>query len=227
MNEFIYDNKRARFIAKYGKRYAITEDGRVLSLINGKVKELSLSFSEKKYLKVNLSLKGKQTTYRVHRLVLNAFTIPDDTTGLQIYHINMNKEDNRLCNLRWCTNKQNIEFMLRCRYKDNYGNWLENKTINSTITKYKRKFKPLKKVLSLRKKQKNKVYINMEDMIAKTSKPVSVNGVEYRSAKEAARFICEDTIITATIGTVRKEIQRYLQGKRPSWLYKGKYLIGG
>jgi len=72
-----------------------------------------------------------------------------------------------------------------------------------------------------------KKFDSVDVMIAATAKPVNVNGVEYQSSRAAARFICSDPDITATEATVRKEIQRYVKGLRPSWEYKGKYLIGG
>ena len=48
----------------------------------------------------------KRNTVKVHRLVANAF-IPNPDNKPQIDHINTVKDDNRVCNLRWCTEKEN------------------------------------------------------------------------------------------------------------------------
>lgn len=59
------------------------------------------------YLQVNLHIDGKQKTYKVHRLVWEAFNgeIPE---GVEIDHINTVRTDNRLENLRIVTHKENL-----------------------------------------------------------------------------------------------------------------------
>lgn len=58
------------------------------------------------YLTVGLR-KGKgQKIYFVHRLVAEAF-IPNTDNKPCVDHINTNKTDNRVCNLRWSTYKEN------------------------------------------------------------------------------------------------------------------------
>jgi hypothetical protein len=56
------------------------------------------------YLGIGLFVNGKQKQFRIHRLVMQAF---NGESLLHIDHINGNKSDNRLENLRYVTNRQN------------------------------------------------------------------------------------------------------------------------
>lgn len=60
----------------------------------------------KGYMMVWLYKGKKRKTMKVHRLVANAF-ISNPECKPQIDHINAVKTDNRVCNLRWCTEKEN------------------------------------------------------------------------------------------------------------------------
>lgn len=63
------------------------------------------------YLRTSLTKKHKSKTYGVHRIVAEAF-IPNTNNYPCIDHINGIRNDNRVENLRWCTNKQNANFDL-------------------------------------------------------------------------------------------------------------------
>ena len=84
--------------------YGILSTGKVWSWKS--MKYLKPHYSRKKYLRVNLYKSGKIKVCLVHRLVLEAFVGPCPK-GMQGRHLNGNKEDNTLKNLKWGTSKEN------------------------------------------------------------------------------------------------------------------------
>lgn len=80
-----------------------------------KLKERILKQSKDKdgYLLVGLKdVNGKMKSYRVHRLVAQAF-IPNTNNLEQVNHIDENKLNNEVSNLEWCSSKYNVNFGLR------------------------------------------------------------------------------------------------------------------
>jgi hypothetical protein len=60
------------------------------------------------YLRVGLSLNKKNTTYKVHRLVADAFCDKYISKN-EVNHINGIKTDNNSVNLEWCDRSENIK----------------------------------------------------------------------------------------------------------------------
>lgn len=107
-------------IQGYEGLYQVSNFGRVKSL--GRYKKspllksgyfwasekfLKLSKRVDGYLNVRLSKNGKCKNFKVHRLVAIAF-IPNSKNLPQIDHIDADKTNNNVNNLRWCTCKENI-----------------------------------------------------------------------------------------------------------------------
>lgn len=114
-----------RDIKGYDGRYQVSNLGRVRSLTtyissHGVIHEIQKTTIFKPgycgrnggYKCVGLMKDGKRNRYRVHRLVAEAF-IPNPNNLPMIDHINRNKSDNRVENLRWCdglTNRRNCDY---------------------------------------------------------------------------------------------------------------------
>lgn len=90
-------------------KYEVFEDGRIWS------------YSHKKFLKPLTNNSGyklvflsdnncKRKMYLLHRVVYEAFTGEPIHEGMQVNHINENKEDNRFENLNLMTCKENINW---------------------------------------------------------------------------------------------------------------------
>lgn len=73
------------------------------------------------YNYVGLYMNGKGKTKRVHKLVAEAF-IPNPGNKMYLDHIDMNKNNNRVDNIRWCTKSENQSNI---------------KSIQNTTSKYK------------------------------------------------------------------------------------------
>lgn len=108
-------------IPEYTGLYAISKKGEIYSYPNGKHfgRLLKPFLTRRKRaggryepMYFRIALKGKDgsfTTKAVHRLILETFAPNKNSSNLQVNHKNGIKTDNRIVNLEWCTQEENIK----------------------------------------------------------------------------------------------------------------------
>ena len=109
------DSRRAVSLGEY----TLFDDGEILS----KDKQIMMPQKDAKgYLRIRLRYgdvdKYGAATYKVHRLVAEHF-IPNPDKKPQINHINGDKTDNRVENLEWVTNTENMNHAIEDGLVDN------------------------------------------------------------------------------------------------------------
>jgi hypothetical protein len=92
------------FIKDTNEMYTISKNGEVFSLELGRL--LKQSKNVRGYLCVRIYINNKVMTKRVHRLLAEAY-IANPLNLPQVDHIDEDKYNNDVSNLRWCTNKEN------------------------------------------------------------------------------------------------------------------------
>ena len=124
-------------IERYEGLYQVSNLGRVKSLsrrdrLNRVIQEkiLKLRSDKKGYLLVNLYKEGKRKTYKVHRLVAQAF-IPNPEDKPEVNHKDEDKTNNKVENLEWVTSKE------KCNYRT------RNERIAKSQTNDKKRSKPI------------------------------------------------------------------------------------
>lgn len=95
-------------------KYRVSNLGRVM---NDKYKILSQKTNKCGYKEVSIKIDGKFKTQLVHRLVAKAF-IDNPNNKPQVNHINGDKACNRVENLEWITNDDNIKHSIKTGIRD-------------------------------------------------------------------------------------------------------------
>lgn len=129
------------------------------------------------YLKINLWKEGKYKTYRVHRLVADAFVEKSCYKQKWVDHLNGVTTDNRAVNLRWVTNSQN---QMNAKQRDNTKSGVKGVRWNA------RKQKWYASICVNRRQISKGYFANIEDAIAKRKELEELYHGEYARKKITA-----------------------------------------
>jgi hypothetical protein len=101
--------------------YKVSNTGLIKNIKRNKI--LATRTTYDKYLRINLNKNGNKKTFKIHRLVADAF-IPNPHNKPTVNHIDGNKQNNMLDNLEWMTFKDNYQY-----YLNNKGRLVGNQSI--------------------------------------------------------------------------------------------------
>ena len=113
-------------IIGYEDKYAVDKDGTIWSLNfrrSGRTQKLKPCINSNGYLHVILCKDGKRKTVKVHRLIAQAY-LSDFCKELDVDHIDRDRLNNNLSNLRMVTTQQN---MFNTKAKGYYWNKRDQK----------------------------------------------------------------------------------------------------
>ena len=96
-------------VVGYEGLYQVSNLGRIKNN-KGKIKAYFLK--REGYLSTHLYKNGKETPVYAHRVVAEAF-IPNPENLPQVNHKDLNKKNNNVDNLEWCSRKENINHAIR------------------------------------------------------------------------------------------------------------------
>ena len=95
----------------FNNEYRIDKDGDVWTPYRG-WHQLSKQKIAKGYLRVGMMTSEGRRFFMIHRLVLEAYNPIENSLEFQVNHIDGDKENNKLENLEWCTQSQNMRHSL-------------------------------------------------------------------------------------------------------------------
>jgi len=103
-NIILQQNEIFKQIIGYEEKYLISNHGRVYSSKTNRI--LKQSEDSNGYYNVSLCIDNKKSTHKIHKLVANHFLVKTDQNFV-VDHINRNKLDNHVVNLRFVSYSDN------------------------------------------------------------------------------------------------------------------------
>jgi len=143
------ENEKWKDIPNYEGYYCASTKGRIISLgrriktVNGwryiRPKLLvQRSVDSTGYYRVNLRKGDKTYTRHIHRLIATTF-LPNPLNKPEVDHIDTNKKNNKVENLRWCFPKENMRNPLTMQHMQDvvYSNSIKHRKLSRPVASIK------------------------------------------------------------------------------------------
>ena len=166
-------------------KYMITEEGKLYrTLKSGDIKQIIGSQNGHGYIQVTL-MDGKEKMIRLmHRLVAEQY-IPNPEHKLMVDHIDENKANNNVDNLRWVTHQENVRY-----YNTNEGREYQRNLARQRkelLKEYSTKLMAERKEINRLNKELNKRDTALklkEDVIKNYEAMIAVHSNNYKGFKD-------------------------------------------
>ncbi len=202
--------------------YEVSNLGNVRRIKNEKTIIVKPEILKKGYLRVSIWENGTRNRKLVHRLVAEAF-IPNLENKPQIDHINNITSDNRVENLRWATNKENVQHSVE------QGRFITEKKLSSyknkkIIKQERQRLKEMgfKKGNVPHNKGKKGLYKHTEEW----KKQASLRQQEFNKIKQTSIICVETGEVFESQAKASKE-KKISQGNINRCLKKQRNIAGG
>lgn len=106
-----------KFVPTTDEMIQVSSDGRIRSRLRGNWNILKATPDRKGYLRIKITIHRVSHTYKVHRLVAEAF-VPNPKGLAQVNHKDGDRTNNSASNLEWCSNQQNVLYSYALRHGD-------------------------------------------------------------------------------------------------------------
>lgn len=183
-----------QYIPDYEGIYSIDVNGNVFSHISGKI--LKPHANHRGYLMVDLYKDGKTKKGIIHRLVAKTY-LPNPDNLPEVDHIDTDRQNNKVNNLRWCTRKENCNNPLSLKHsgdsKKGESHYLYGKTLSDEI-KSKMSFAKKGHQVSIETRQKigdaNRGHIMSDEQKQRLSNLYKGKrmGIENPNAKQVRQY---------------------------------------
>ena len=109
-------------ISNYGRcrriSYKIDTEAKIAQF--GLPHYLKPNYGEWGHVRYALSVNGKTKLKLAHRMILEAFEVPNPLNKPHVNHIDNDPTNNYIENLEWCTHTENMQHMIKCGRKVTY-----------------------------------------------------------------------------------------------------------